>query len=228
MPPTIHSWDIPESAKDRRSDFKFCLRILDIDCYLAPPSIQFDPLEVPYQKKFFPVSSSASISSSSASRVRPSLVPIVRVWGTTPMGQKACVHVHGYFPYFFIPLPAELQETEPGAPVTEFLRTLGDDLENALSHYQSLNRRAYAQQEQKEQKEQGQHDQHRPAEQRRRFIFDLNIVSARAFYGFHHNPGKFVKITLFDPCHVQLSAALLQQGACCGGLIFQPLEVCGS
>ena len=29
-------------------------------------------------------------------------VPEIRVWGSTSVGQRACIHIHGAFPYFFI------------------------------------------------------------------------------------------------------------------------------
>ena len=28
--------------------------------------------------------------------------PIIRIFGTTILGQKSCINIHGYYPYFFI------------------------------------------------------------------------------------------------------------------------------
>ena len=35
-------------------------------------------------------------------------IPMVRIFGATPAGQKACVHVRGVYPYFFTKLPADV------------------------------------------------------------------------------------------------------------------------
>jgi DNA polymerase zeta len=45
-------------------------------------------------------------------------VPVVRVFGATPAGQRACVHLHKAFPYLYVPygedLPQEPKEGEEG------------------------------------------------------------------------------------------------------------------
>ena len=38
-------------------------------------------------------------------------MPIIRVWGRTPSGQRACVHVHGVFPYLYVNLAEEAWDT---------------------------------------------------------------------------------------------------------------------
>jgi hypothetical protein len=35
--------------------------------------------------------------------------PVIRVFGATPDGFHACVHVHGVFPYFYVPCPSSLK-----------------------------------------------------------------------------------------------------------------------
>jgi DNA polymerase elongation subunit (family B) len=35
-------------------------------------------------------------------------VPIVRVFGETPGGQKACLHIHDVFPYLYVPYDDDL------------------------------------------------------------------------------------------------------------------------
>ena len=52
-------------------------------------------------------------------------VPILRVFGTTAGGQKACLHIHGIFPYLYVPIP-------PG-DIPGFLYRLASSLDKALN-----------------------------------------------------------------------------------------------
>ena len=66
---------------------KFSLRIVDADYYLDKP---IPNLDVCY----------------SECRNRDiDKVPIIRIFGSTPQGQKCCLHTHGVFPYFYISVP---------------------------------------------------------------------------------------------------------------------------
>ncbi|XP_045493795.1 DNA polymerase zeta catalytic subunit [Colias croceus] len=53
-------------------------------------------------------------------------VPILRIFGSTPDGRKACLHVHGVFPYFYIPCPTS-------HPEPQFLYQVAVSLDKALN-----------------------------------------------------------------------------------------------
>ena len=40
-------------------------------------------------------------------------VPVLRIFGPTPNGQKTCLHLHGILPYMFVPKPEEADNTFP-------------------------------------------------------------------------------------------------------------------
>nr|XP_032513018.1 DNA polymerase zeta catalytic subunit [Danaus plexippus plexippus] len=53
-------------------------------------------------------------------------VPVLRVFGPSPGGQKACLHIHGVFPYFYIPCPE-------ANPQPQFLYQIAASLDKALN-----------------------------------------------------------------------------------------------
>src|SRR5690348_9698425 len=59
------------------------------------------------------------------------VVPVVRIFGTTPAAQKGCLHVHKAFPYLFIMLDPSVGESEDD--VNAHLAQLGLSIEKALN-----------------------------------------------------------------------------------------------
>ncbi|XP_039749695.1 DNA polymerase zeta catalytic subunit isoform X1 [Pararge aegeria] len=53
-------------------------------------------------------------------------VPVLRIFGPTPDGRKACLHIHGVFPYFYIPCPTP-------NPEPQFLYQIAASLDKALN-----------------------------------------------------------------------------------------------
>ncbi|GFY91940.1 recovery protein 3 [Actinidia rufa] len=63
----------------------FSVRIVSIDYYMAPP---IQGLDICY-------------SSFQGGKVNE--VPVIRIYGSTPAGQKTCLHIHRALPYIYIP-----------------------------------------------------------------------------------------------------------------------------
>ncbi len=63
------------------------VRILTMDHYQASPLADVD----------------ATFSDFRSHVVRR--VPVLRIFGSTPAGQKVCLHLHGIFPYIYVPVP---------------------------------------------------------------------------------------------------------------------------
>ncbi|KAM3960998.1 LOW QUALITY PROTEIN: DNA polymerase zeta catalytic subunit [Aphomia sociella] len=53
-------------------------------------------------------------------------VPVLRIFGPTPDGKKACIHIHGVFPYFYVPCPSS-------NPEPQFLYQIAGSLDKALN-----------------------------------------------------------------------------------------------
>ena len=68
---------------------KFSLRIVDADYYLSKPKAGLD------------------ITYSECRQKDVYRVPIIRIFGATPQGQKSCLHIHNVFPYFYVLIPEE-------------------------------------------------------------------------------------------------------------------------
>ncbi|KAL6896569.1 hypothetical protein ACP4OV_007141 [Aristida adscensionis] len=88
------------------------VRIVSLDYYMAPPLPGLDFSRSPFHGE------------------EVEEVPVIRIYGSTPAGQKTCLHVHRVLPYFYVPCPEELlRNVETG---NSYITGLLSDLEKAL------------------------------------------------------------------------------------------------
>ncbi|KDN41161.1 hypothetical protein K437DRAFT_238501 [Tilletiaria anomala UBC 951] len=100
-------------------------------------------------------------------------VPVLRVFGATPAGQRVCMHVHGFFPYTYVEYKGALQPEH----VLSYISRLGQELNAAIAA--SLRRNPY--------------------NERCKYINAIHLVKGIPFYGYHVGYSYFLKISFTDP-----------------------------
>ncbi|XP_059369223.1 DNA polymerase zeta catalytic subunit isoform X3 [Carassius carassius] len=110
-------------------------------------------------------------------------VPVVRIFGATPAGQKTCLHLHGVFPYIYVPYDGFENDAD------RYLRQLAYSIDRALNVSMG---------------NPSSNVQH---------IFKVVLVSGMPFYGYHMKEKTFMKIYLYNPQMVKRVSELLQGGA---------------
>ncbi|CAA7058420.1 unnamed protein product [Microthlaspi erraticum] len=156
----------------------FSLRIVSIDYYMASPIPGYDICYSTFQ----------------GGEVKE--VPVIRIYGSTPAGQKTCLHIHRALPYLYIPCSDIPLDHHNG--VDGNIAALSLELEKALKHKGN-------------------------AASKRQHVHDCEIVRAKKFYGYHSTEEAFVKIYLYHPHDVARAASLLLEGAVLGKSL-QPYE----
>ena len=53
-------------------------------------------------------------------------VPVIRIYGATPSGQRTCLHIHGVFPYIYVPCEGAWQTS------AEFIHQFASSVDRAL------------------------------------------------------------------------------------------------
>ncbi|KAL2536841.1 DNA polymerase zeta catalytic subunit [Forsythia ovata] len=156
----------------------FSVRLVSIDYYMAPPILGLD------------------ISYSTVQGGKVNEVPVIRIYGSTPAGQKTCLHVHRALPYLYIAC-SDLGLT-PDNEVDSSRHGIALSLEKAL-------------------KLKGH------AGSKRQHVHGCSLVRAKKFYGYHSSEELFVKIYLYYPQDVSRAANLLLGGAVVDKIL-QPYE----
>ncbi|XP_061284640.1 DNA polymerase zeta catalytic subunit isoform X3 [Bos javanicus] len=143
----------------------FSVRIVTADYYMASPLQGLDICQSPVTQA--PVKK----------------VPVVRIFGATPAGQKTCLHLHGIFPYLYVPYDGYGQQ--PESYLSQMAFSIDRALNVALGNPSST----------------AQH------------VFKVSLVSGMPFYGYHEKERHFMKIYLYNPAMVKRICELLQSGA---------------
>uniref|UniRef100_A0A8C5BEY4 DNA polymerase zeta catalytic subunit n=1 Tax=Gadus morhua TaxID=8049 RepID=A0A8C5BEY4_GADMO len=143
----------------------FSIRIVSADYYLSSPVRDLD----------------VCYSEFRASDVKK--VPVVRVFGATPAGQKTCLHVHGAFPYVYVPYDGY------GPSPERHLRQVAFSIDRALNIAMG-----------------------NPASNAQH-VFKVTLVSGMPFYGYHANEKQYMKVFLYNPQMVKRMCELLCSGA---------------
>jgi DNA polymerase zeta len=126
-------------------------------------------------------------------------VSVIRVFGATETGQKVCMHIHGAFPYLYIPYTESVEQNDVDAYIT----TLRHSIDHALAL--SYRRNPY--------------DNPRNST----FVAHISLVKGVPFFGYNVGHNYFLKIYLLNPMHMTRFNDLLQQGAILRK-VFQPFE----
>ena len=131
-------------------------------------------------------------------------VPVIRIFGILKgINTKCCVHVHRVFPYFLVrfhPTKRKLFESMSEDEVNLYLASFGQQIEaimTSLSENQSGH-----------QKE---------------LFYDLSIVSATNFYGYHHSEEPFIKISCIEPADIARVVQIVRSGVV-NDCVYDPFE----
>uniref|UniRef100_A0A8C8SKD4 DNA polymerase zeta catalytic subunit n=1 Tax=Pelusios castaneus TaxID=367368 RepID=A0A8C8SKD4_9SAUR len=143
----------------------FSVRIVTADYYMGTPLPGLDPGQSRFREA--PAKS----------------VPVVRVFGATPAGQKTCLHLHGIFPYLYVPYDGYGKQSE------HYLRQVAFSIDRALNV--ALGNPSSTVQH----------------------VFKVSLVSGMPFYGYHEKEKEFMKIYLYNPAMMKRVCELLQGGA---------------
>ncbi|TCD71522.1 DNA polymerase zeta [Steccherinum ochraceum] len=113
--------------------------------------------------------------------------PVIRIYGKSSNGKKACLFVHKVYPYFFIEYLGKTNAKSVNRYITKFTHSLNHAIAVSLKR-----------------------NPHSPNSQ---FVRAAILVKGVHFYGFHSKYSPFLKVHLVDPAFMNRAATILQSGS---------------
>lgn len=122
-------------------------------------------------------------------------VPVIRVYGNLPTGHQVLCHIHGVFPYIFIPYDG--QESDTPATMNQKCAQLHNVLE-VKSQLSMIKKKDIKQFKQRI--------------SGLKYIANVSVVKGVPFYGFHVGWSLFYKISLLDAGFINRLSDLIRDG----------------
>jgi DNA polymerase elongation subunit (family B) len=114
-------------------------------------------------------------------------VPIIRLFGTTLRGQKCCLNIHTYFPYFYIEINRDNYfEIEDVGKRRQFANVLEKVYLRYITNKTNLKENKITQ-----------------------VIHNMEIVSKYGVYGYSKEKSQFLKVYVYDPKSVKILMQIL-------------------
>lgn len=184
-------------AEDRASVARFSasnswpqmdkLRIVYVDYYLTKPIAGLDELYAEFRGE------------------QIKRVPVVRIFGVTEDGEKACLHVHNVYPYFCIPIDSpESIDTTTSEKEALHMKKLMRELDSKITHENQLEAKndAITSPPTKKYKS-SRSDQ---------IVHKVVPFDAYKMYGYNETKSHFYKILLYNPSNVSKASSLFSSG----------------
>lgn len=136
-------------------------------------------------------------------------VPVIRIFGITPSGQKACLFVHKVYPYFYVEIPRRLHKhvrtsADYDPIVAEYLQNFGNILESLIRDEDERGFRKHA-------KVDGVERYKDKSKRLRPYVHDLSVCMKKIFFGYCHQMQPFFKVYLYDPSKIKLASSLCRK-----------------
>uniref|UniRef100_A0A4Y0BKG0 DNA polymerase zeta catalytic subunit n=1 Tax=Anopheles funestus TaxID=62324 RepID=A0A4Y0BKG0_ANOFN len=148
------------------------IRIVSVDHYMSKPDPQFDTCYSEFR----------------GSEIKQ--VPVIRLFGSNTEGIHSCVHIHGVFPYFYIPYDGSVTDK---LVVDQKVYQLACALDKGINV--SLGCSA----------SQAKH------------VFKIVLVKGIPIYGYHRNSHHYFKIYMYNPSLLRNATQLLMNGTILSG-----------